>query len=89
MLAPNDRGNSLHGDVKGFDKAVWNIDSDETLIPTGKLRSVVGTPFAPLPRCDLPQHHRVSIFRATITAARREDPAHFILAATAVEALTR
>jgi aldose 1-epimerase len=27
-LAPNDRGNSLHGGVKGFDKALWNIDSE-------------------------------------------------------------
>ena len=30
MLAPNDRGNSLHGGVKGFDKAVWNIDSERS-----------------------------------------------------------
>ncbi len=25
-LAPNDRGNSLHGGAKGFDKVIWNVN---------------------------------------------------------------
>ena len=25
-LAPNDRGNTLHGGIKGFDKVIWNVN---------------------------------------------------------------